>query len=711
MTTAADPAGADAILNACRLFDDPKIYAIGAFDDRVTVLTQQRRALNLAWAMVETDQIQRDTTQPRCRIAVVGGGFAGLTFAAALLRKQSHCTITLFEERDTLLPLQQGSDTRWLHPHIYDWPAEGSEAQAAMLPVLNWTAARASDVVVQVMSSWSDLVNECDTPLNLWCNTRHLQLLDTSGSAASLEWVGEKRDPATGGAISKRPRNAEGLSATFDIVVLAVGFGLEVTGSSYWRNEILGQPGLEHRRTPYMVSGQGDGAMIDLLRLKISQFRQDRILAELFGGKVVLVEQLRALRVRFESDKSISLYEAFDALTRRRLGDPVRKQMEQALEALTKRLRRDTEVVLQLKEEVRGIADLLGNGKLKASFQNALLVYMLYRCGGFSPASGVPDVVAARFKVVEPHIVQRHGVKRIDQLNRLLPKRIYTAIVAAEKASPSHFRQTSVIQWKGGYFGAQGREDEIAKLPDEEKAERKEYLPGPTSLFAASIAGAIVGQLLALRPGTTHLRVTLHRVITIHGEDLLQQACEYVGTGISDKQSTSGRVFPAGNATIGQAYKTRRIVRSQPAVALKDLDKAMKRLELNAASRAMAKDVHFLAALPILQSEDRFYTPSPVCAVLYLDSRDPHFDLDDAAFTEMVGLVSRATEAAQSACASTLDRLENTPLSSIRISADPAEPLPAHVAGELTIVATAPPTIAGPFTLNIDHSDVTPIAY
>jgi hypothetical protein len=70
-----------------------------------------------------------------------------------------------------LMPLQQGSDSRWLHPHIYDWPREGSESGVAMLPVLNWTAARASDVVVQVLTEWARLAS--DEKVTLYCNAPH----------------------------------------------------------------------------------------------------------------------------------------------------------------------------------------------------------------------------------------------------------------------------------------------------------------------------------------------------------------------------------------------------------------------------------------------------------------------------------------------------------------------------------------------------------
>ena len=134
------------------------LYIVGTFDrDRgVSVYSQQVRALNLAWALIETNEIparssyEAEPSAQAKKVAIVGAGFSGLSLAAGLMRKAADAQITIFEQRDTLLPLQHGSDTRWLHPRIYDWPAEMSEASAAMLPVLNWIAARASDVVVDI---------------------------------------------------------------------------------------------------------------------------------------------------------------------------------------------------------------------------------------------------------------------------------------------------------------------------------------------------------------------------------------------------------------------------------------------------------------------------------------------------------------------------------------------------------------------------------
>ena len=109
------------------------LYLVGVFERGVTVYSQQVRALNLIWALVERGVLACNLDENAARsdgrgsIAIIGGGFAGLTAAAALIKKDVDANITIFERRDTLLPLQHGSDTRWLHPRIYDWPADGSE--------------------------------------------------------------------------------------------------------------------------------------------------------------------------------------------------------------------------------------------------------------------------------------------------------------------------------------------------------------------------------------------------------------------------------------------------------------------------------------------------------------------------------------------------------------------------------------------------------
>jgi len=564
-------------LDDYQITDAPPLYVLGCFDESVTVRSQQIRALNLACGLIECSMVPARGEASK-RLAIVGTGFAGLTFAAALLKKQTAVEITLFEERDTLLPLQQGSDSRWLHPQIYDWPADQSEASAAMLPVLNWTSARASDVVVQVLGEWRRLVGEATLKpdaLRLYCNTRHLQIdrCPENPQKAQLEWVGEPREPSTGH--SKVNDGATGQSDRFDAVVMAVGFGAEKEQRfSYWRNETLGQPSLTHSRAAYIVSGQGDGAMIDLLRLRISQYRQDRILEELFHDKQSLLRELRRLRADVEAERVTGrLLDRFEAL--RSANTEAEAEWNRLLGELRQRLRRDTEVVLRLKPEVRNLANLFDLSKRRMSFQNALLVFLLYRCGGFSPSTENEEPLCKRLGIRPEHIVRRHGPDRRAQFTRLLAKELNELIVEEE------LRQPAEIGWQGGYFGIPGRLSDAENVEsDEREAWRKEYLPGPTAMLATTLCGAVAGVLAHLRPEATHDRVTLHRVIELNGETLLQQACDYAGRTESPKQSPTGRTFPTEMATIGQAYACRRPIRSLKDVTAEELQKATHLLRL-----------------------------------------------------------------------------------------------------------------------------------
>lgn len=693
------------IASSHTLGHEPLLYALGSFDSRVTVLSQQTRALNLVWSMIETGVVPVEKRDPPFKIAVVGAGFAGLTFAAGLLRKGAACELYIFEQRDTLLPLQQGSDTRWLHPHIYDWPADGSEASAAMLPVLNWTAARSSDVVVQVLSEWAQIVEGRDS-VHLFCNTRHLQLTQCidERQRARIEWVGEKRRAADG-TIRESEGSARGSSETFDAVVLAVGFGLEASKASYWRNETFGQPSLNEPRRTFLLSGQGDGAMIDLLRIRISQFRQDRILEELFGSRSALVAELKLMREDFLKDAT-GLFERFEGLLAE--GSPHRTDMVDVIAKLDRRLRRDTDVVLQLL--VRNVAELLEPATSRMSFQNALLVFLLYRCGGFAPSTEKAPALKARFSIENDTVIERHGVRPLEQLRRMIPEGLFGLIEQQRKNDPKGFGlQTASPMWSGGYFGYTGREEDTGKIGDEQRRGwRKEYLPGPTALVATSLCGAIAGVIERMHPQAMHFRVTLHRVLSIHGEDLLQQACDYLGRGLEKASATAGRTFPAHAATIGAAYRTRRVVRTPRNVENADLQVGMTQLHLHQAARTMMPEVRFILAIPILQPEASHYAPSPVAAILYLDSRDDDFFLDDDQVQELCDILKTAARSIVAPSGAALGRLRNVQLEPVRQT--PREPATASTGtSALEILGKVEaPLVTREFVLNFDHTDLAP---
>src|SRR5262245_7141647 len=119
-------------VNRCKVDPNLELYAIGLAENGITLYKQQVRALNLVYTLKVTGRLKGT-------LAVIGGGAAGAT--AALGAASLGCEVTLFEQRPTLFHLQQGCDIRWLHPHIYEWPAPETDSPYAGLPLLDWEFA------------------------------------------------------------------------------------------------------------------------------------------------------------------------------------------------------------------------------------------------------------------------------------------------------------------------------------------------------------------------------------------------------------------------------------------------------------------------------------------------------------------------------------------------------------------------------------------
>jgi hypothetical protein len=120
-------------------------FMVGTFERGITLYRQQIRALNLIYALVEAREDAKPIIAPSSQIAIIGGGAFGVTAAAAAA--YAGFDTILLEQQQELLHLQHGCDTRWVHPHFYDWPASGSDRRSAQLPILDWPAATGSDSV------------------------------------------------------------------------------------------------------------------------------------------------------------------------------------------------------------------------------------------------------------------------------------------------------------------------------------------------------------------------------------------------------------------------------------------------------------------------------------------------------------------------------------------------------------------------------------
>jgi len=180
------------------------VYLLGSLNRRITVHSQQCRAINLIQALENPGGGLTGK-----HLAIVGAGFAGLTAAAYALEK-TNADITLFDAAPRPLWLQDSCRNRWLHPGIYDWPLPGSLEPRTNLPVLNWHAGSARNVARQVRSEW-DRIAATKAALKLLLER---QVVDI------------KADTGPNGA-NPRVVIADGSEAAFDIVILAVGFGVE----------------------------------------------------------------------------------------------------------------------------------------------------------------------------------------------------------------------------------------------------------------------------------------------------------------------------------------------------------------------------------------------------------------------------------------------------------------------------------------------------
>lgn len=753
MTSSEVGERAEQILSQYRLPKRP-IYTIGTFDKGITVLSQQVRALNLAWALVESGQVALDfapmSTDPppgpddadpgpnvapdtaRKSIAIVGAGFAGLTVAAGLLKKRANVDITVFERRDTVLPLQHGSDSRWLHPHIYDWPSRGSEAYSAALPVLNWTASRASDVVVQTLSAWREVAGtEQPAPegtkslpptVTMFCNTRHIQVSCAPDQpTVNIEWIGEERkatDPAM--RVTGRSTPA-GASASFDLVVLALGFGLEDGARmSYWRNETLAQPHLGQARSTYIVSGSGDGAMIDLFRLRISHFRQDRILAELFAGRVDLLERLRAIQ------HSLPEGSTFDALGEVWDDAVLEASTAEVQGRLRASLRQDTNVLLRVRRP--SFASLF-DGK-RVSFQNRLLAFLLYRCGAFTPvvAETEDDLerLADEHGVPDERIIVRHGTRTQAGLTEVLSAEMHKMVKKCFK-KPSRYLQDDDPSWPGGYFDMPG----VPEGPHEGTRTshtvrgkwRREYLPSPMEAVAASFCASIAGYVASVSTPSERLRVVLHRTLLTGDEVVLQQCCDYAGVGVPADLKRVGRTFPSRNGTIGAAFSTGSSVRTRRGATREQLKTDMRGLALSEASQNMADDVASVVAIPLLGkpsksplAREQAPTAEPgvdgsrnVVGVLYLDSYDEDAFVNDEMMDRVIGMSQALLDALPALSHTAAKRIANTEFwrrdAAHQVRGPKVEPESWQA---LETVAKAPES-AHLQHLNFDFSDFTPV--
>src|SRR5688572_6648138 len=263
--------GSDKILRLLRV-PQTNTYILGCFGSRLTFSSQQCRAFNLVWALFESGCVKAGD-----QLAVVGAGLAGITAAAAATALG--VKVTVFEQASQSMALQRGNFVRYIHPNILDWPQSHSHRSKTKWDILNWEAAPLDTVVSQIDHGWSNFENAV---------TMHFRYRVDEVNVCTGNVQASAQEP-----------ELKSIDETFDVIIMAVGFGLERTLEtvplrSYWLNDDLHQEsrfGTTPRRI--LVTGCGDGGLIDVLRLRLSNFDHARFVKDVLDD-----EELRAVRKR-----------------------------------------------------------------------------------------------------------------------------------------------------------------------------------------------------------------------------------------------------------------------------------------------------------------------------------------------------------------------------------------------------------------------------
>jgi hypothetical protein len=343
------------------------IYILGCFAQHVTFYSQQIRALNLIDALCKTGALAEGDS-----VGVVGAGLAGLTAAAAALRRGLF--VYLFQEDGDphndpgRMPLQMNSDERSVDPFIYDWPLSSNTADEehsagaggdtasktdAGLPLLNWTADKASEVRKRILTEFKTVVADERQKRGPDCIRFYRSKVteDQIKSGDEGRWLVEI--------------DATSPPVAVEVLVLAVGFGVEdsPTKARYWTNDGLGGKQADNKR--YLISGAGDGGLTDVMRLCIADFTHRTVLEKFKNAKGIGGILESAVRERRDDLSEYFIREAGN----------VGVSLEDEENLLASR---------ENKVYVTGSPERLFGADSKASILNRLIVAWLFRRGRFN---------------------------------------------------------------------------------------------------------------------------------------------------------------------------------------------------------------------------------------------------------------------------------------------------------------------------------------
>lgn len=268
------------------------IFPLGIYDIEKTVYTQQRRALTVSHALLETHQVESGS-----KVAIVGGGIGGLTAGYAL--SLAGADVTIFELRSSRAPILARNRTRFIHPNIYDWPQEHSTTLDTRLPFLNWSAARSNEVASAINKEFGEYENSVE-------NLRFI-------GGKTINLIAPKNSPDNTRRVEISSEDGE-INDHYDAVILATGFGVEsgdlkgIPVISYWENDDLENEIYSSTGEPIdiLVSGAGDGGLTDIMRATILDFEHGDFIREISTNSDLLAHRDKLLEIEQQARRALA---------------------------------------------------------------------------------------------------------------------------------------------------------------------------------------------------------------------------------------------------------------------------------------------------------------------------------------------------------------------------------------------------------------------
>jgi hypothetical protein len=257
------PTKSEEILQAMGVSDCPGLYVInGGMERRVNIVAQQIRAISLINALFEQKLIRRGTDTSR--IAIVGAGIAGIT--ATCRAAYGGCHVTLFDKEKE--PFGRIRDAkRYLHPRIDEWPHPDFSKKHAGLPLFSWESDEAEGVIQKWDQQWEEWQGLYKPGKKSGCIETHMSAKlhsvkqEHAPARWEMQWTTSKAEPPYLCA------------ASFDIIILALGFGIEYGAdifadpennpyTDYWQRQP--KPFVPETKK-VLLSGIGDSGLRDVI--------------------------------------------------------------------------------------------------------------------------------------------------------------------------------------------------------------------------------------------------------------------------------------------------------------------------------------------------------------------------------------------------------------------------------------------------------------